>query len=266
MMEMCNRQNIAKTLKRPKHTNTARKQKNKFKKYGAKQIHSGRTFGIERIHAFKCVIFVDCVLTLCVVFFAEHFFGSSTEHRDLFFCNGWTVDRNITQRLGKCEREEENNNKIDTACWYICVEPFLGLALISPLCVCVSLGFNIELAVSCHCTLPINVLYTLSTVFTHSTRTDLNWVKKQKKNIQTPHTQRHQVSKIYIWREKQGRQKINSAFFYHQQNSFAFCSCNAVSQSLCTPLVMVMLNIICVYVACVSMYRATNIILSGAYF
>lgn len=49
---------------------------------------------------------------------------------------------------------------------------------VSWLSVCLYVAFNIELAVSCHCTLPINVLYTLSTAFTHSTRT----IQKSEKN------------------------------------------------------------------------------------
>lgn len=56
------------------------------------------------------------------------------------------------------------------------------LALIG-MCVCVCMvAFNIELAVSCHCTLPINVLYTLSTAFTHSTRTIYRRRQQQKTN------------------------------------------------------------------------------------
>lgn len=47
---------------------------------------------------------------------------------------------------------------------------------LSSLSVCLYVAFNIELAVSCHCTLPINVLYTLSTAFTHST------IQKSEKN------------------------------------------------------------------------------------
>lgn len=55
-------------------------------------------------------------------------------------------------------------------------------------CVCVSIYvwlFNIELAVSCHCTLPINVLYTLDRIHTHSTGSTTLWMKRWKKKIHT---------------------------------------------------------------------------------
>lgn len=81
------------------------------------------------------------------------------------------------------------------------------LALIG-MCVCVCMvAFNIELAVSCHCTLPINVLYTLSTAFTHSTRTIYRRRQQQKTN--THNTTSNSNSSKYQEVKKKNRTKAH---------------------------------------------------------
>lgn len=62
-----------------------------------------------------------------------------------------------------------------------------------------TVGFQyIELAVSCHCTLPINVLYTLSTAFTHSTGST-EWTEKEneeKKTAAANHS--HRIERVFF--------------------------------------------------------------------